>query len=63
MSQHGQITQNTQIGNVSVEQMAMSMGSNLDHLVEGTRRDIWYTSIYRRIRYPGRGDHMTSTML
>ena len=33
-SQHGQITQNTQIGNVSVEQMAMSMGSNLDHPVE-----------------------------
>ena len=33
-SQHGQITQNTQIGNVSVEQMAMSMGSNPDHLVE-----------------------------
>ena len=23
-----------QIGNVSLEQMAMSMGSNLDHLVE-----------------------------
>ena len=33
-SQHGQITQNMQIGNVSVEQMATSMGSNLDHLVE-----------------------------
>ena len=33
-SQHGQITQNMQIGNVSVEQMAMSMGSNPDHLVE-----------------------------
>ena len=28
------ITQNTQIGNVSVEQMAMSMGSDPDHLVE-----------------------------
>ena len=33
-SQHGQITQNMQIGNVSVEQMATSMGSNLEHLVE-----------------------------
>ena len=33
-SQHGQITQTTQIGNVSVEQMAMSIGSNPDHLVE-----------------------------
>ena len=33
-SQHGKITQNTQIGNVSVEQMAMSMGSDPDHLVE-----------------------------
>ena len=33
-SQHGQITQNMQIGNVSVEQMATSMGSNPDHLVE-----------------------------
>ena len=33
-SQHGQITQNIPIGNVSVEQMALSMGSNPDHLVE-----------------------------
>ena len=33
-SQHGEITQNTQIGNVSVEQMAMSMGSDPDHLVK-----------------------------
>ena len=32
MSQHGQITRNTQIGNISVEQIAMSLGS--DHLVE-----------------------------
>ena len=28
MSQHGQITRNTQIGNISVEQMAMSLGSD-----------------------------------
>ena len=34
MSQHGQITRNTQIGNISVKQMAMSLGSDLDHLVE-----------------------------
>ena len=33
-SQHGKITQNMQIGNISVEQMAMSMGSDPDHLVE-----------------------------
>ena len=33
-SQHGKITQNMQIGNVSVEQMAMSMDSDPDHLVE-----------------------------
>ena len=33
-SQHGKITQNTQIGNVSVEQMATLMGSDPDHLVE-----------------------------
>ena len=33
-SQHGQITQNMQIGNLSVEQMATSMGSDPDHLVE-----------------------------
>ena len=33
-SQHGQITQKTQIVNVSVEQMATSMGFNPDHLVE-----------------------------
>ena len=33
MSQHGQITRNTQIGNIEVEQMAMSLGSDLDHLV------------------------------
>ena len=34
MSQHSQITRNTQIGNISVEQMATSLGSDLDHLVE-----------------------------
>ena len=34
MSQHGKITQNMQIGNISVEQMATSMGSDPDHLVE-----------------------------
>ena len=33
-SQHGKITQNIQIGNVSVEQMAMLMSSDPDHLVE-----------------------------
>ena len=33
-SQHSQITRNTQIGNISVEQMAMSLGSDPDHLVE-----------------------------
>ena len=33
-SQHVQITKNMQIGNVLVEQMAMSMGSDPDHLVE-----------------------------
>ena len=33
-SQHHKITQNTQIGNVSVEQMATLMGSDPDHLVE-----------------------------
>ena len=34
MSQHSQITRNMQIGNISVEQMATSLGSDLDHLVE-----------------------------
>ena len=33
-NQHGQITRNMQIGNISVEQIAMSLGSNPDHLVE-----------------------------
>ena len=33
-SQHGKVTQNTQIHNVSVEQMATSVGSDPDHLVE-----------------------------
>ena len=33
-SQHGKITQNTQVGNISVEQMAILMGSDPDHLVE-----------------------------
>ena len=33
-SQHGKITQNMQIGNISVEQIATSMGSDPDHLVE-----------------------------
>ena len=37
-SQHGKITQNMQIGNVSVEQMAMSMGSDPDHLVEALEK-------------------------
>ena len=34
MSQHSQITRNTQTGNISVEQIAMSLGSDPDHLVE-----------------------------
>ena len=34
MSQHSQITRNTQIGNISVEQIATSLGSDPDHLVE-----------------------------
>ena len=34
MSQHSQVTRNTQIGNISVEQMATSLGLDLDHLVE-----------------------------
>ena len=34
MSQHSQITRNMQIVNISVEQMAMSLGSDPDHLVE-----------------------------
>ena len=34
MSQHSQITRNMQIGNISVEQIATSLGSDLDHLVE-----------------------------
>ena len=34
MSQHSQITRNTQIGNISVEQIAMSLGLDPDHLVE-----------------------------
>ena len=34
MSQHSQITRNMQIGNISVEQIAMSLGSDPDHLVE-----------------------------
>ena len=33
-TQHGQITRNMQIGNVSVEQIATSLGSDPDHLVE-----------------------------
>ena len=33
-SQQSQITRNMQIGNISVEQIAMSLGSDPDHLVE-----------------------------
>ena len=33
-SQHGKITQNMQIGNISVKQMATLMSSDPDHLVE-----------------------------
>ena len=33
-SQPSQITRNTQIGDISVEQVATSLGSNLDHLIE-----------------------------
>ena len=33
-SQHSQITRNMQIGNISVEQIAMSLGSDPDNLVE-----------------------------
>ena len=34
MSQHSQIMRNMQIGNISVEQMVMSLDSDPDHLVE-----------------------------
>ena len=51
-----------QIGNVSVEQMAMSMGSDPDHLVEALEEVFWY-SIYGGTRYPGGGDHLTSSIL
>ena len=34
MSQHSQITRNTQIGNILVEQIATSLCSDPDHLVE-----------------------------
>ena len=34
MSQPSQITRNTQISNISVEQTATSLGLNPDHLVE-----------------------------
>ena len=34
MSQHGQMKRNMHIGNISVEQIAMSLGSDPDHLVE-----------------------------
>ena len=33
-NQPSQITRNTQIGNISVEQIATSLGSDLDHLVK-----------------------------
>ena len=34
MSQYSQITRNMQIGNISVKQIATSLGSDPDHLVE-----------------------------
>ena len=34
MSQHSQITRNMQIGNISVEQIVSSLGSDPDHLVK-----------------------------
>ena len=34
ISQHSQITRNTKIGNISVEQMAMSLGLDPDDLVD-----------------------------
>ena len=37
-SQHSQIIRNTQIGNISVEQMATSLGSDPDHLVEALEK-------------------------
>ena len=56
-SQHGQITQNMQIGNVSMEQMAMSMGSNPGHLVEALEEvfvclSLWRKRIPRKRRLP-----------
>ena len=50
-SQHGQITQNMQIGNVSMEQMAMSMGSNPDHLVEALE-EVFVCLSLKRNRIP-----------
>ena len=38
MCQHSQITRNMQIGNISVEQIAMPLGSDPDHLVEALEK-------------------------
>ena len=63
MSQHSQITRNTQIGNISVEQWATSLGLDPDHLVEGTGRGILCSSTHRGTGYTGTGVSLTNTVL
>ena len=53
----------TQIGNVSVKQMVMSMGSNPDHLVEALEEVFCLSQSTKETGYPGKGDHLTSTIL
>ena len=62
-SQHSQITRNTQIDNISVEQMAMSLGSDLDHLVEALEEVFCTPHTHRGTGYTRTGVSLTNTVL
>ena len=62
-SQPSQITRNAQIGNISVEQMARSLGSDLDHPSGSTRGGVLCISTYQGAGHPGEGVSLTSTII
>ena len=63
MNQPSHITRNTQIGNISVKQIAASLGSDPDHLVEVLEDVFAATPIYGGAIYTGARVTMTSTIL
>ena len=62
-SQHSQITRNMQIGNISVEQMAMVIRLRSGSSSGSTGRGVLCTSTHRGTGYTGTGVSLTNTVL